>query len=156
MIIFFSFFYIFEIDGLFCFSSMLNIVWTLACPNSIDAFLLEIEFLIDSYSFSLYSQEKSTVKLLEGSCQYIVIFLKVIFSIWLLLGYFIIQNFSTISFWNIYRKNLFSSPFDSLANYEMLSAVSLKIIAHATVCTAISELFLFFFETGLSVKLRLA
>lgn len=89
---------LFETDGLLCSPSILNIAQTLPSTNSINTFLLEIEFLIDSYFFSLYSQEKSTVKLLEGSCQYIVIFLKVIFSLWLLLGYFIVQNFSIISF----------------------------------------------------------
>lgn len=141
MVIFSS---LFEIDGLSCSPSILNIAWTLPSPNSINTFLLEIEFLIDSYSFSLYSQEKSTVKLLESSCQYIVIFLKVMFSLWLLLGCFIVQNFSMISFWSIYRKNLFSSALDSLANYEMLSAVSLKITAYGTFCIVISGMpFLF-------------
>lgn len=145
---------LFEIDGLFCSPSILNIIWTLPSPNSINAFLLEIEFLIDRHSFSLYSQEKSTVKLLEGNCQNIVIFFKAIFSLWLLLGHFIIQNFSAIPFWDIYRKKIFSFAFDSLANYEMLSANSLKIIAYAMVCIVISGLFFSFFETGLSVQLR--
>lgn len=98
--LFFSYFLWFEINRLFCSLSILNIVWILPFLHSANAFMLDIEFLIDSYFFSLYSWEKSPVgKQLPIYCHF---FSKVIVSLWLLLDYFIIQNFSIVSFCTIF------------------------------------------------------